>query len=95
MAEGGGACPGCGKAWDGGKPVFRETCPACGAWMHCCTNCRHYDPHAHHECRASATAEYVGDKEKFNYCEEFALAPKPASRGGTGSREDAEKKLFG
>lgn len=89
-----GECPGCGKAWTGGKPEFRATCPACGAWVHVCVNCSHYDPGAYHECRASATAEYVGDKEKFNYCEEFRLAGKPFRRGGTKTRADIEK-LFG
>ncbi|MEK7474280.1 MAG: hypothetical protein AAB152_01485 [Candidatus Coatesbacteria bacterium] len=90
-----GACPGCSAPWTKGKPEFRTTCPACGAWMHVCINCRHYDPHIHHECRAAATAEYVADKEKFNYCEEFVLAARPATKGGSTSRADAEKKLFG
>lgn len=86
-----GACPGCKAAWTGGKPDFRATCPACGAWIHVCVNCRFYDPGAHHECRASATAEYVADKEKFNFCEEFVLADRPATRGGTKTRAEIEK----
>ena len=63
--------------------------------MHACLNCRHHDPAAHHECRASATAEYVADKEKFNYCEEFAYRAGSPGGAATGRKSRAEiEKLF-
>jgi hypothetical protein len=63
--------------------------------MHACLNCRHYDPAVHHECRASATAEVVADKEKFNFCEEFALRTGAGGEGSPGRKSRAEiEKLF-
>ncbi len=62
--------------------------------MHVCLACAQYDPAAHHECRASATAEYVADKAKFNYCEEFAF--RSGAKGTPGlSRQDADKLFPG
>lgn len=87
------ACRACG-AGTSSTPSFRETCPACGAWLHVCLNCRHHDPNAHHHCRASATTEFVADTEKFNYCEEFAWGAAGAAPK-TLSRADADKLFEG
>lgn len=87
----GGACRACGGAIPS-RPAWRDTCAACGAWLHACLNCAHYDRDAYRQCRASASAEFVSDKEKYNFCEEYTIAR--ASGGGTGpakSREDVEK----
>lgn len=96
MAEG-PTCPGCGAAWTSGQPEFRATCPGCGAWVHVCLACDHFDPAVHHECRAAATTEYIADKAKFNYCEEFRYAA--SGRRGTGgavlSRAEADKLFPG
>ncbi len=51
---------------------FKELCPKCDAFLHCCRNCRLYDPHAHNHCR-SHTTEFVSDVERGNFCEEFAF----------------------
>ena len=88
-------CHQCGTESVAPKPEFRALCEKCGAFMHVCLNCEHYDRQAYHECRASATAEYVGDKEKYNFCEEF----RPAGSGKNASepkksRKDIEK-MFG
>lgn len=94
MPASGPCCAACGAAWPEGRTDFRAVCKGCGAWLHACRNCLHYDPGAHHECRASATAEYVPDKEKFNFCEEFAPNPSPR-KGGTGPKTRADiEKLF-
>ena len=57
---------------------FRDICPSCQAYLHCCKNCRLYDSNAYHQCRSS-TVEFVQDKEKANFCEEFdwAILPSP------------------
>ncbi len=92
----GAACAGCGAAFPEGRTDFRATCTGCGAWLHACRNCAHYDPGAHHECRASATADYVADKEKFNFCEEFTPGGRgPAGGRGTKSRAEIEKLFPG
>ncbi len=86
------ACGKCGGPLEEGKPDFRALCPSCGAYLHACINCTFYDTRSHHECRASATAEFVADKEKFNFCEEFRYRPgsdRPSQ--GSKSREEIEK----
>jgi len=51
---------------------FKELCPKCEAFLHCCRNCRLYSPDVHHHC-LSTTTEFVPDVERANYCEEFAF----------------------
>ncbi|HUK99822.1 MAG TPA: hypothetical protein VLX29_03105 [Nitrospirota bacterium] len=51
----------------------KETCPACGADLHCCLNCSFFDSHASKQCREPA-AELVNVKSKTNYCDFFAFA---------------------
>ena len=64
-------CYNCGWEWrKPHEPAFREMCPRCDAFLHACKNCAHYDETAHHQCKSSTT-EYVGDKERSNFCEEF------------------------
>ncbi len=87
-------CAKCRAIWEGGKPDFRTLCPSCGAYLHTCINCAFYDARSHHECRASATTEYVGDKEKLNFCEEFRLKGDEGE-GSAGKKSRAEiEKLF-
>ena len=96
-------CHACGEVWEGppgAQPGRNETCPRCGADLHCCLNCRHYDPAVHHEC-LSSTAEFVRDKDRRNYCDEFEFsggAPGKGPRGGGASEGDMDRKwkdLFG
>ncbi len=46
------------------------TCWKCGADLHTCTHCKHFDASAVGECRARAP-EYVASKTKANACELF------------------------
>lgn len=86
-------CSGCGREAEEERIGFRAMCDGCGAFLHACLNCGHHDRQAYHECRAAATAEYVSDKAKYNFCEEF----RAAARDGGGaspsrkSRADIEK----
>lgn len=58
-------------ALSGGDRVgFSEECNACGADLHVCLNCAHYDPSAYNECRES-NAERVTDRGRGNRCEYF------------------------
>jgi hypothetical protein len=65
-------CHKCGTEWVSEKrqPGFRDTCPQCTAYLHCCLNCRFHDPHAHNQCYIPNT-EWVGDRRGGNFCEEF------------------------
>jgi hypothetical protein len=52
------------------KVARRDTCDNCVADLHCCRNCRFYDPGAHNECRENV-AHWVRDKEASNFCQSF------------------------
>jgi hypothetical protein len=72
----------------------RAACPACGAELHVCRMCRHYDTAKAKQCRERA-AEPVNDKARANFCDWFQPRPGPwqqdAEAGGRGALDD----LFG
>lgn len=55
------------------KVSFRSSCDKCGAGLHCCRNCRYHQVNRVNECAIPGT-EFVADREKNNFCEEFAPA---------------------
>ena len=71
---------------------FKELCPKCEAFLHCCRNCRLYSANAHNHCLSPST-EYVPDVERGNYCEEFNFREtvveeeQPKGRGGNSKRK--------
>jgi hypothetical protein len=81
----------------GGKPGFRDLCPACGREIHVCKNCRFYSPGAYRDC-AETMPDPVNDKERMNLCEYFQTNQKIFSAAGKpqgSSARDALDKLFG
>lgn len=52
------------------KVYTRDECE-CGADLHVCRNCQHWDPGAHHECR-EVMAEWVRSKDQANHCDYFS-----------------------
>lgn len=62
----------------------RDTCPSCGADLHCCLNCMFYDIHSANACR-EPNAEHVLDKEAGNFCEYFAFSEKQLPRSSSPS----------
>jgi hypothetical protein len=67
---------------------FKELCPKCEAFLHCCRNCRLYDPNAPNHCK-SPTTEHVPDVERGNFCDEFDFRESPEPEGRSGSRKSA------
>lgn len=66
-------CVRCGREWtDLSPPGFQEVCPQCDVYLHSCINCRLYNRRAD-RC-SSVTAECTGDREHYNYCEEYQMA---------------------
>jgi len=72
----------------GHPPGRRDECPKCGADLHVCRNCRHYDSAAYNECR-EPSAEVVREKERSNFCDFF----QPADPRGAGATVDRQKDL--
>ena len=72
------------------KVGLRDSCPRCHRDLHNCKNCRFYDPSAHNQCR-EPQAEYVGDREKANFCTYFV--PGSAGKAMTREASAAKKKL--
>ncbi|MGH7788001.1 MAG: hypothetical protein ACRERC_14105 [Candidatus Binatia bacterium] len=68
-----GACYRCGRAVPEGERIGRrEACLGCGSELHCCRNCRFYDPRYHNQCRETQAERQV-DKARANFCDYFAL----------------------
>ena len=74
----------------------RAECLACGAELHVCRLCRHFDTSKAKQCRERA-ADEVRDKTRANFCDWFqpkpaALNAASASQSGSGNPLDS---LFG
>jgi hypothetical protein len=72
---------------------FRDACPSCQAYLHCCLNCRLYSPGAHNYC-LSPTTEYVRDVAEANFSEEFEFVAR-AKAAGTDPAKKKFDQLFG
>lgn len=86
-------CHSCGHAlplMPGDMIGRRDTCTACGADLHACVHCRHFDPSRSNQC-VEPQAEWVSDKEKSNFCEYFEArtAVNLTSQGRSSRRIDA------
>jgi hypothetical protein len=73
---------------------FRDVCPTCSSYLHCCLNCRLYSPSAHNHC-LSQTTEYVGDIAGANFCEEFDFTVRAKKSDAAGEGRRNFDKLFG
>ncbi len=69
--------PGCGRC--GAKVEIvsntvgrRETCPGCGAELHACIHCRHFDETVAKSCK-EPFAEVPADKTDTNFCDFFQI----------------------
>lgn len=90
-------CGKCGKRLELGTAQIgrRETCPHCGAELHACIHCRHYDENVAKECK-EPFAEVPSDKEAANFCDFFQIGDG-ADRGGSASKDaivSAAESLF-
>ncbi|NGX34429.1 MAG: hypothetical protein K1060chlam1_00782 [Candidatus Anoxychlamydiales bacterium] len=74
------------------KVGFKETCFFCEADLHVCKNCRFHLIGKPNDCLVPNT-EYVSDREKYNFCEEFSFKDNLSDQE-TKSKKDISKKLF-
>lgn len=80
-------CYNCSKELDFGaefKVMRSDDCPHCGADMHVCKMCIHYDTIAYNECK-EPMADRIVEKEKANFCDYFKLG----GGGDAGADKDA------
>lgn len=71
---------------------FKELCPKCEAFLHCCKNCRLYAAEAHNHC-LSVTTEHVPDVEQGNYCEEFRFREIEEPKDSSGKPKRVDEPL--
>lgn len=90
-------CWKCGASLeDLAQPLGRRAeCPACGAELHVCRQCRHYDTAKAKQCRELA-ADEIKYKTRANFCEWFqAGTGTQAGTNQVGSGRAALDALFG
>lgn len=92
--------PGCGKC--GAKleglynqPGRADLCPSCGAELHACIHCRHYDENVAKECK-EPFAEVPMDKVDANFCDLFQIGDGQVRDSGPGKEAllSAAEALF-
>ncbi|MBX7257580.1 MAG: hypothetical protein K1Y02_14565 [Candidatus Hydrogenedentes bacterium] len=92
-------CHKCGREWisETKVPGVKEYCEGCSAYLHCCLNCRFYEPAKHNQC-AIPTTDWVGDKSGANFCDDFEFKQTGASadaKDSSASARNAFENLFG
>ncbi len=82
-------CGKCGARLDipQGQVGRRETCASCGAELHACVHCRHYDETVDKQCK-EPFAEVPEDKEDANFCDLYQIGDGQ-NRGGAGQKSAA------
>ena len=84
-------CYRCGHEIEADHKIGREElCANCSAYVHCCLNCRFYDPLAHWQCKETEI-EWVEDKTFGNFCDYFK--PSDTIHKPDNKRNEARKKL--
>lgn len=73
-----------------GKAGRQDVCPHCFSDMHCCMNCRFYDPSYTNECRETVS-NFIRERDKSNFCAAFEF--KDVEDTGDTGEIDAKSKL--
>ncbi|NGX28136.1 MAG: hypothetical protein K940chlam1_00311 [Candidatus Anoxychlamydiales bacterium] len=75
------------------KIGFKEMCPFCEADLHVCKNCKYYLVGKPNDCLVPNT-EFVSDREKYNFCEDFSIKENLLDESNNKTKKDISKKLF-
>lgn len=82
-------CFHCHAPWESSlrQPAVKETCGKCGAYLHCCRNCRFHKKGYPNECYIPDT-EKIADKKRANFCDEFEFKSTSTSALAEASTSD-------
>jgi hypothetical protein len=89
------SCHSCGATVPlefGEKVSRREECSRCGADLHCCRNCRFFDPGRNNQC-AEPQSERVVDKTQSNFCDYFEARTNDDLAGRRAGGESSKKEF--
>jgi len=90
-------CLRCGWEWSREEPPgFRDVCPQCQSYLHCCQNCSLWQ--GNRGICSSLTAAPTPNPAEHNFCEEFRFAFRAGRPQETdvGAREsDARRRWEG
>ena len=90
-------CHNCGaqtKLLPGQKIARHDTCMQCRADLHCCRNCRFFDPGKNNQC-SETQAEWVAEKDRANFCDYFEARTAIDLVNRTRTSPDDARKKFG
>jgi len=76
---------------------MRDQCPNCGADIHVCKMCLHFDPRVARQCREDG-ADDVSDKERPGFCDWFKPSEdafNPDRKSEADAAKSALDALFG
>ncbi|MBL6974332.1 MAG: hypothetical protein ISR64_01250 [Deltaproteobacteria bacterium] len=68
----------------------RDMCPSCYSYLHCCFNCKFWDPDVHNQC-TEHQGEFIRDRAEGNFCLYFTF--KPIDDAGDDEADAAKEKL--
>ncbi|NUN12221.1 MAG: hypothetical protein HUU55_01145 [Myxococcales bacterium] len=73
----------------------RDMCPNCGAYLHCCFNCKFWDKNVHNQCTENQ-GEFIRDRAEGNFCLYFTFREVPEDTTTDADRARAKlDALFG
>ncbi len=90
------SCHNCGaqvKLLPGDKIPRKDTCSHCNSDLHCCRNCRFFDPGKNNQC-SEPQADWVSDKDRGNFCDYFEPRTSIDLVRRTQSAPDETRKRF-
>ncbi len=89
-------CFNCQAQWESSlrQPAVKETCDQCGAYLHCCRNCRFHRKGYPNACYIPDT-EKIADKARANFCDEFEFRSASKSAGAQSPAHDQLTELWG
>lgn len=89
-------CFNCQHPWESSlrQPAVKETCDTCGAYLHCCKNCKFHRKGYPNECYIPDT-EKIADKARANFCDEFEFRAPPGEDASAAGPRTALDELWG